>query len=127
TNKNLLNDQQMRETFGKLRTLLTTKQKEKGQKYLEEVAKQEGVQKLESGRLYKVIKPRSGPSPSATDEVTVLYTGKLIDGTVFDSTERRNNQPAKFRVNGVIKGWGEALQKMNKGAVWELYIPSDLA
>jgi FKBP-type peptidyl-prolyl cis-trans isomerase len=59
--------------------------------------------------------------------VEVKYTGKLTDGTVFDSTEKQGGKPARFRVTGVIKGWTQALEKMKKGAEWELFIPADLA
>lgn len=129
-----LQDAQMRETFNELRTQIQARAEQKkgeskaaGEKFLAENEKKEGVQKAPSGLQFKVIKEGSGASPAATDEVSVKYTGKLIDGTVFDSTDKRGGEPAKFRVNGVIPGWTEALQKMKKGAVYELYIPSNLA
>jgi FKBP-type peptidyl-prolyl cis-trans isomerase len=129
-----LNNEQMRETFTALRTQIQAHMEEKrkenkaeGDKFLAENATKPGVKKTESGLEYKVIKEGSGESPKPTDEVTVKYTGKLIDGTVFDSTEKQGGKPATFRVTGVIKGWTEALEKMNKGAEWELYIPADLA
>jgi FKBP-type peptidyl-prolyl cis-trans isomerase len=81
---------------------------------------------LDSGLQYKVIVEGSGEKPLATDTVSVHYRGTLIDGTEFDSSYSRG-QPAKFKVNGVIKGWSEALQLMKTGSKWKLYIPSDLA
>lgn len=97
-----------------------------GKKFLEENAKQEGVTVTKSGLQYRVVKEGAGKQPGATDQVTVHYTGRLIDGTVFDSSVERG-QPATFGVNQVIPGWVEALQMMNEGAEWQLYIPSDLA
>jgi FKBP-type peptidyl-prolyl cis-trans isomerase len=138
TNKVLLTEEQMRDTFRELQTEMQAsfqkrrteqgvKNKAEGDAFLAENAKKEGVVKLPSGLQYKVISEGSGPSPKATDKVSVKYTGKLINGTVFDSTEKNGGHPATFRVDGVIKGWSEALQKMKKGSHWELYIPSDLA
>ena len=97
-----------------------------GKKFLEENSHREGVVSLPSGLQYEVLKAGSGPSPSATDKVTVHYQGSLINGKVFDSSIERN-EPATFPVNGVIKGWVEALQLMNVGSKWKLFIPSDLA
>lgn len=97
-----------------------------GEDFLEKNAKEEGVVVLPSGLQYKVVKEGEGPKPSATDKVTVHYTGKLIDGKVFDSSVQRG-QPATFGVNQVIPGWTEALQLMNVGSKYMLYIPSDLA
>ncbi|MDE6715706.1 MAG: FKBP-type peptidyl-prolyl cis-trans isomerase [Muribaculaceae bacterium] len=100
--------------------------KELGKKFLEENAKQDGVKVTPSGLQYKVIKEGSGMPPKANDKVTVHYTGRLIDGTVFDSSVERG-EPATFAVNQVIPGWVEALQMMNEGSEWQLYIPSELA
>lgn len=97
-----------------------------GQQFLEKNGKEAGVVTLPSGLQYKIITPGSGESPKATDTVTVNYEGKLIDGTVFDSSYKRG-QPATFKVNQVIKGWQEALQLMKPGATWMLYIPANLA
>jgi FKBP-type peptidyl-prolyl cis-trans isomerase FklB len=97
-----------------------------GKKFLEENKKKPGVTELPSGLQYEVIKEGNGASPTASSTVTTHYTGTLIDGTVFDSSVERG-QPAQFPVNGVIKGWTEALQLMKPGAKWKLYIPSDLA
>ena len=79
-----------------------------------------------SGLQYKVEKEGTGAQPKATDMVTVNYRGTLIDGTEFDSSYKRG-QPATFPVNGVIKGWTEALQLMKQGAKYQLFIPSTLA
>src|SRR5690606_6030071 len=87
-----------------------------------ENAKKEGVVTLPSGLQYKVITEGSGPSPKPTDKVIVKYRGTLTDGTGFDA-----NDSATFGVTQVIKGWSEALQKMKKGAKWQLAIPGDLA
>ena len=85
-----------------------------------------GVKTLPSGMQYIVIRDGSGPMPKSTDTVTVHYTGMLMDGTVFDSSVDRG-EPAKFTVDGVIKGWTEALQLMRPGSRWKLFIPADLA
>jgi FKBP-type peptidyl-prolyl cis-trans isomerase len=80
-----------------------------------------------SGLQYRIITEGSGTeNPSPSSIVTVHYSGKLTDGTEFDSSYKRN-QPASFPVNGVIRGWTEALQLMHVGDKWELTIPSDLA
>ncbi|MFP4370138.1 MAG: FKBP-type peptidyl-prolyl cis-trans isomerase [Candidatus Kapaibacterium sp.] len=100
--------------------------KAKGQQFLQENRKKEGVKVTQSGLQYKVLKEGTGASPKATDKVKVHYTGKLIDGTVFDSSVERG-EPAEFPVNRVIPGWTEALQMMKEGGKWMLYIPSDLA
>ena len=81
---------------------------------------------LESGLQYEVLKKGKGVSPNADDRVEVHYQGTLINGEVFDSSLERED-PAAFSVNGVIKGWTEALQLMNVGAKWKLFIPSELA
>ncbi|MFL5729442.1 MAG: FKBP-type peptidyl-prolyl cis-trans isomerase [Cytophagaceae bacterium] len=97
-----------------------------GEKFLKENAAKEGVITLKSGLQYKVLKEGKGPKPKATDEVTTHYHGTLINGTVFDSSVDRG-QPASFPVNGVIQGWVEALQLMNTGSKWRLFVPSELA
>ncbi|MFC6633745.1 FKBP-type peptidyl-prolyl cis-trans isomerase [Microbulbifer taiwanensis] len=99
---------------------------QEGKAFLEENAKKEGVMTTDSGLQYKVITEGNGDSPSAESTVEVDYKGTLIDGTEFDSSYARG-EPVQFPVNGVIKGWTEALQLMKEGAKWELYIPSDLA
>lgn len=98
--------------------------KEKGEAFLAENAKKEGVKTTPSGLQYKVIKEGDGPTPKATDVVEVKYRGTLVDGTEFDSSR---DQTVTFPVNGVIKGWTEALQMMPVGSQWQLFIPSDLA
>jgi FKBP-type peptidyl-prolyl cis-trans isomerase FklB len=97
-----------------------------GEKFLKENAAKEGVVTLKSGLQYKVIKEGTGPKPKVTDEVTTHYHGTLINGTVFDSSVDRG-QPSSFPVNGVIAGWTEALQLMNTGSKWRLFVPSALA
>ena len=99
---------------------------EAGMKFLSENGKEEGVKTLPSGLQYKVLTEGNGKSPGKTDSVTVHYKGTLIDGTLFDSSYRRN-KPATFSVNGVIAGWTEALLLMKEGARWQLFIPPDLA
>jgi FKBP-type peptidyl-prolyl cis-trans isomerase len=95
-------------------------------KFLEDNKKTEGVQTTKSGLQYKVVSAGKGTkSPVATDKVTVHYTGKLIDGTVFDSSTGRD--PITFEVGGVIAGWTEALQLMKEGDKWMIYLPYDIA
>jgi FKBP-type peptidyl-prolyl cis-trans isomerase FklB len=97
-----------------------------GKEFLATNGKKAGWKTLPSGLQYKIVKEGSGASPKATDTVKTNYKGTLIDGTEFDSSYKRG-QPATFPVNGVIKGWTEALQLMKPGAKWELAVPSDLA
>ena len=97
-----------------------------GQKFLEENKGKEGVKTTKSGLEYKILTEGDGPSPGPNDTVVVQYTGKLIDGTVFDSSIERG-EPATFQVGGVIPGWTEALQMMKVGSKWQIYIPSELA
>ncbi|MBR5594579.1 MAG: FKBP-type peptidyl-prolyl cis-trans isomerase [Bacteroidaceae bacterium] len=97
-----------------------------GEAFLAANAKKEGVTVLPSGLQYEVLVAGNGKKPSATDRVQCHYEGTLIDGTVFDSSIKRG-EPAVFGVNQVIKGWVEALQLMEEGAKWRLYIPYDMA
>jgi FKBP-type peptidyl-prolyl cis-trans isomerase FklB len=97
-----------------------------GEAFLTENAKRDGIKVTESGLQYEVLESGNGDSPKASDNVEVHYTGKLIDGTVFDSSVERG-VPASFGVTQVIPGWVEALQLMHEGDKWRLYIPSDLA
>lgn len=106
--------------------VLGEKNKNEGTAFLVENMKKEGVKTLPSGLQYKVITECKGKSPSATDTVTVQYTGRLVDGTEFDSSYERG-QAATFAVNGVVKGWTEALQLMKEGSKWQLYLPPNLA
>jgi len=103
------------------------KNAEEGKAFLAENAKKEGVTTLPSGLQYEVIKEGDGEKLAATDIFKALYKGSLLDGTVFDSTESRNNDPLEMPVGNVIPGWQEALQLMPVGSKWKLYIPSDLA
>ncbi len=96
-----------------------------GEKFLADNAKQEDVTTLPSGLQYKIITPAAA-IPALKDTVRCHYEGRLIDGTVFDSSYRRGT-PAEFPVSGVIAGWVEALQMMPVGSKWQLYIPSALA
>jgi FKBP-type peptidyl-prolyl cis-trans isomerase len=97
-----------------------------GKIFLEANKKKEGVKTLSSGLQVKVLAEGSGKTPKAADEVTVNYRGTLTDGTEFDSSYRRG-KPLTMKVNGVIRGWSEALQLMREGSRWQLFIPPDLA
>lgn len=99
---------------------------EAGRKFLEENKKQEGVKVTKSGLQYLVVKQGNGPIAGPNDAVTVHYTGRLIDGTVFDSSVERG-EPATFGVGQVIAGWTEALTMMPEGSAWRLFIPAELA
>lgn len=99
---------------------------EAGEAFLKENGAREGVKTTETGLQYEVIEEGNGATPKAGDDVTVHYTGTLIDGTVFDSSVERG-APATFGVTQVIPGWVEALQMMKEGAKWRLFIPSNLA
>lgn len=99
---------------------------EEGRKFLAENGEKENIITLESGLQYEVIKSGDGTKPTLNDQVTTHYHGTLLDGTVFDSSVERG-QPASFPVSGVIKGWTEALQLMNVGSKWRLFVPYDLA
>jgi FKBP-type peptidyl-prolyl cis-trans isomerase FklB len=102
------------------------KNKTDGKKFLEDNAKKAGVKTTASGLQYRVIKEGSGDKPKDTDVVEANYRGTTIDGKEFDSSAKHGNS-SSFPVNGVIKGWSEALKMMSVGAKWELYVPSDLA
>ncbi len=136
-NKPLMSDQEIKETIAEFQKEMQAKQEEmakkmgeknkkEGEAFLAENRKKEGVVTLASGLQYKVLKKGSGKKPKLTDTVTTHYKGTLIDGTEFDSSYRRG-QPATFPVNGVITGWTEALQLMEEGAKWQLFIPPQLA
>lgn len=98
-----------------------------GEQFLAENSKKEGVTTTESGLQYKVIVEGKGEKPQATDRVKVNYEGRLVDGTVFDSSAKHGDKPLEFKANQVIKGWTEALTLMPVGSKWELYIPYYLA
>ncbi|MEM1069371.1 MAG: FKBP-type peptidyl-prolyl cis-trans isomerase [Planctomycetota bacterium] len=128
-----LTDEQLLATQQKIQSLLVKRQQERiaakkaeGVAFLAANAEKEGIKTLKGGVQYKVLKAGDGASPAATDRVKVHYTGRLIDGTVFDSSVQRGT-PATFGVNQVIQGWQTALQAMKVGSKWMLYIPSDLA
>ena len=100
--------------------------KEAGEAFLNENKTKEGIHTTATGLQYEILTEGNGNKPAATDSVTVHYHGTLIDGTVFDSSVMRG-EPATFGVHQVIPGWTEALQLMNQGAKFRLYIPQDLA
>jgi FKBP-type peptidyl-prolyl cis-trans isomerase FklB len=102
------------------------KAKADGEAYLAANKNNPGVVTLPDGLQYQIITNGTGAIPAASDTVTVNYRGTLIDGTEFDSSYKRG-QPASFPVGGVIRGWTEALQKMNVGSKWKLFIPANLA
>ena len=97
-----------------------------GKKFLEENASKEGVITTDSGLQYKIVKEGSGKSPGSQDQVTVHYKGTLIDGKEFDSSYKKD-EPASFRLDGVIKGWSEGLQLMKEGGKSQLFVPAELA
>lgn len=133
----LLNDEQMKEVLNNFqRNLMAKRQadfskkaeanKAKGEAFLAENKRKEGITTLPSGLQYKIIEQGKGVKPGKEDTVTVEYTGHLIDGQVFDSTEKAG-KPAVFKVSQVIPGWTEALQLMPKGSTWEVFVPANLA
>jgi FKBP-type peptidyl-prolyl cis-trans isomerase len=104
------------------------KNKAAGEQFLAAKKAQAGVTALPSGLLFEVTQPGKGANPKATDTVRVNYTGTLIDGTIFDATSKHTPvEPSEFPLNGVISGWTEGIQKINKGGKIKLYIPSNLA
>ena len=103
------------------------KQKEAAEKFFKDNAKKKGVKTLPSGLQYKVIKEGTGAIPTKDQMVTVRYEGRLLDGTVFDSSYKRTPNTTDFKPTQVIKGWTEALTMMPVGSEWELYIPENLA
>jgi FKBP-type peptidyl-prolyl cis-trans isomerase FklB len=100
--------------------------KKEGDAFLAANKAKEGVTTLSSGLQYKILTAGTGPKPTATDSVVCNYRGRLINGTEFDSSYKRG-EPSTFPVNGVIKGWTEALQLMPVGSKWQLFVPADLA
>jgi FKBP-type peptidyl-prolyl cis-trans isomerase FkpA len=100
--------------------------KKKGQEFAENVAKEKGATKTDSGVVIRTITAGAGPSPTADDVVKVHYEGKLIDGTVFDSSIQRG-EPTEFPLKGVVPCWTEALQKMKKGEKAQVVCPSSVA
>jgi FKBP-type peptidyl-prolyl cis-trans isomerase FklB len=135
--KTAMTEDEMKAALQLLRTEFTNAQEAKaheagssnrkeGDTFLAANKAKDGVKVLPDGLQYKVLTEGNGPKPAATDTVTVNYRGTLIDGKEFDSSYKRG-QPASFPVNGVIKGWTEALQLMPVGSKWQLFIPADLA
>lgn len=133
----ILTDEQMKDVLGKFQKDLMAKRsaemnkkadenKAKGEAFLTANKAKAGVVVLPSGLQYKILEEGKGAKPSKTDTVTVEYKGTLIDGTVFDSTEK-TGKPATFQLSQVIPGWTEALQLMPAGSTWEIYVPSNLA
>ena len=98
-----------------------------GEEFLRENAGKEGVITLPSGLQYKILTHGTGAVPSLNDKVQVHYEGRLIDGTVFDTSKNHGDAPSEFRPTDVIKGWTEALTMMPVGSKWQLYIPAELA
>ncbi|SRR5258706_788419 len=112
----------------KLQEFMSSKslvEKEKGQKFLEENKKRQGVIELPNGLQYEILKAGTGEKPKATDTVKAHYIGTTIDGKEFDNSYKRG-EPLQIPVSGVIQGWVQALQMMPVGSKWKLYIPSDL-
>jgi FKBP-type peptidyl-prolyl cis-trans isomerase FklB len=135
--KTLLTEEEMRTVLTQLQADLRKKQQDKAQQlgdankksgdaFLAANKAKDGVVALPSGLEYKILLEGNGPKPALTDTVVCNYRGTLLDGTEFDSSYKRG-QPATFPVNGVIKGWTEALQLMPVGSKWQLFIPPDLA
>ena len=102
------------------------KNKAEGEKFLKENSTKNGVVVLDSGLQYRVIENGSGEKPTETDTVVVHYRGRLLDGTEFDSSFGRG-QPTELQIAQVIPGWQEALQLMQEGGIWEVWIPASLA
>ncbi len=117
---------ELRDSLVKKQAEIARKNLEAGKAFLAENAKKPGVITTDSGLQYKILATGDGKQPKESDTVTTHYKGTLIDGRVFDSSYDRG-KPASFPVNGVIKGWTEALQLMHVGDKWQLFIPSELA
>jgi len=105
---------------------LAEKNKKEGQAFLAANAKKEGVKTTEQGLQFRILTQGKGRIPQMTDTVTVNYSGKLVDGTEFDSSTRRG-KPATFSLDQVITGWSKALTLMNEGSKWEIVVPPSLA
>ncbi|MGH8258291.1 MAG: FKBP-type peptidyl-prolyl cis-trans isomerase [Steroidobacteraceae bacterium] len=118
--------QKVQELIRQSRSVAAQKNQAAARRFLAENGKRPGVMTTPSGLQYKVVSAGSGAPPSPTDQVTVNYRGTLLDGTEFDSSYK-HGKPVTFAVNGVIKGWQEALVMMKPGAKWQLFIPPELA
>ncbi|WP_457574945.1 FKBP-type peptidyl-prolyl cis-trans isomerase [Desulfolithobacter sp.] len=115
-----------REKQVKLVMEMAKKNRAAAEKFLAENKKKEGIHTTSSGLQYKVIKKGTGPRPKPTDTVKVHYRGSLLNGSEFDSSYKRN-EPMVFQLDQVISGWQEALELMNVGSTYEVYLPPDLA
>lgn len=115
----------MKEYFEKLEAKMVTESIQVEKEFLTNNGKKEGVITLDSGLQYEVITEGEGKKPQASDQVKCHYEGMLLNNQIFDSSVKRG-EPAEFAVNQVIAGWVEALQLMNEGSKWRLYIPSEL-
>jgi FKBP-type peptidyl-prolyl cis-trans isomerase len=133
----LMSEQQCQETLVAFRHEMSEKEAAKaksaaadakavGEAFLAKNAKEPGVVVLPSGLQYRVIKEGKGKKPTVASTVVVHYSGRLLDGKVFDSSYEKG-EPITYPVNGFVKGWTEALQLMSPGSKWELFVPSDLA
>ena len=133
----LLTDEQMKDVIGKFQKDLMAKRtvefnkkvgenKTKGEAFLAQNKSKPGVITLPSGLQYKIVTAGTGPKPTKDETVSVEYTGKLISGEVFDSTDKAG-KPATFKLTQVIPGWTEALQLMPVGSTWEIFVPANLA
>lgn len=133
-NENIMKLSEARETTDRIYEALRREKMEKqygenkvaGEKYMAEIAKKEGIQTLGDGIYYEVLTEGKGEVPADTSKVKVHYEGKLIDGTVFDSSYKRE-EPTHFACNQVIKGWTKALTHMPVGSKWVIYIPQEQA
>src|SRR5688572_17409216 len=126
-------EQELRGALDEINRMIQRQQKQQagamalvGESFLKQNATKENVTVTASGLQYEILQKGSGPIPKASSRVRVHYHGTLVDGTVFDSSMQRG-EPIDFPVNGVIKGWTEALQLMPEGSRWKLYIPHELA
>jgi len=131
--ENKLSQEEIQECFNDIQLKMQSKQgkeaeaeKEKGRKFLAENKKRKEIKETDSGLQYEVIVMGKGAKPTATDQVKVHYTGKTLDGKVFDSSVERG-EPITFGLNQVIPGWTEGLQLMPIGSKFIFYIPSDIA
>lgn len=126
-------DEEMQAAFASINKMVSAEKdqagstnQDAGKEFLEKNAKNNGILTTASGMQYEIMVEGNGEIPIETDTVSTHYHGTLIDGTVFDSSVERGT-PAEFPVNGVIKGWTEALQMMGTGSKWRLFIPPELA
>jgi len=130
SNESIISDDDLRPMFIRfneyIRDRINTENKIKEENFLSENRTQEGVIETASGLQYKIVTPGEGENPTPQNTVVVMYEGRLIDGTIFDSTYG-DGQPAEFILGQMIPGWIEGIQLMSPGAEFEFYIPADLA